>query len=676
MASTLTSIASTVSNVWSMVGQAKQTEMALDKLTNDQLIQIADYIRDVFKNSEFLDPPTLCVVGSQSSGKSITLNGLTGIDILPNGKSIVTRTPIHLRLIHVKESKNIVVEFFDKDDSQKLISTFTVDALTTPADQLTPIREEIVKLTEMYAGRSKNVVDTPINVRIKSPSVPNLSVIDLPGLTHIALTDQGQPENIKESIENMIIKYIKNPRTIILSIIPATVDVESDAGLGLIKKHDPDFKRTIGVLTKVDMLKDSNVENYLCGKISRNLQLGYGYYAVRNRSSDEVKVMSVKDGHALEAKFFAETEPYKSSEMRQRTGSINLGIKLSEVLLAHLRSCLPAVMEEIKNKDREIEEQLNEIGRDYPNTESAKRSTLNILLHEFQREYSGAIKDRGALYNTGARIAECFRKFSVEIDQLDPFNAQVFSDGLINNMVRDYNGIHMPDVTISTGLIEKSIQGVDIYDLRDQKEQQRDRSDGISDVRLAKKIEPLRAMHAPYTKCISDVQLILTELVDTILQRDKFSRFPKLCTRMKEIITNQIISVRCKDTNDKIDDLFSEETECIWTDDQKFRCEILPSMFSKSKDGSIDPKIIRAVLTGYFNVIRGHFNHSAHKKIHTFFVNRVVEDINMKLVDLASAKGDLNNLLEEQKEKAMKRERLVKLKEKIEMAKSMINGIY
>lgn len=664
MSSTLSSIATTVSSVWNMVGQQKQMELALDKLTNDQLIQIADHIRDIFKNSEFLDPPTLVVVGSQSSGKSITLNGLTGIDILPNGKSIVTRTPIHLRLIHTKDSKVITVEFFDNVDSQKLISSFNVDAVTTPADQLIPIREEIVRITELYAGKSKNVVDVQINIRIKSPNVPNLSVIDLPGLTNIALTDQGQPENIKENIEKMLIKYIKNPRTIILSIIPATIDVESDMGLGLIKTYDPEFKRTIGVLTKVDMLKDSNVEHYLSGQISKNLQLGYGYFTVRNRSSDEVKLMSVKDGYTLESKFFSETEPYKTSEHKSKMGSINLGCRLSEILLAHLRACLPVVMDEIKNADHSVEVQLDEIGRDYPATESAKRSTMNILIHEFQREYSNAIKERGSTYNTGARIGESFRRFSSNIERLDPFTSITFSDQLINDMIRDYNGIHMPDVTISTGVIEKCFQGIDVYDIKSESSN--------SGSRPMKKIEPLKVMKEPFVQCIKEIQIIMTDLVDQILQRDKFSRFPKLCIRIKEIVTNQIIPQKYETTHEKVNDFFAEEMECIWTDDQKFRCEILPSMFSKSKDGSIDPKIIRTVLSGYFNVIKNIANHTIHKKIRTFFVHRIIDDINTKLIDQMLTKIDLNQILEENREKAVKREKLMKTKEKIDLAKNMI----
>lgn len=652
--STYQSIAGAMNNVWNMVGHPKSINSALNKLTQDQLIQLSDNIRDIFKNSEILDPPVLCVIGSQSSGKSITLNGLTGIDILPNGKSIVTRTPIHLRLIHTKDSKNIIVDFFDQTDSQKIISSYQVDVNHAQNEQLIPIRYEIQRLTEQRAGRSKNVVDVPIDIRIRSPDVPNLSIIDLPGLTNIALTDEGQPENIKENIEHMLIKYIKNPRTIILSIIPATIDVESDMGLGLIKLYDPEFKRTIGVITKVDMLKDSNVEHYLSGTISRNLRLGYGYYAIRNRSSEEIKTMTVKDGYALEQKFFGETEPYKSSEHISRTGSINLGNRLSEILLSHLRECLPTVMEEIKNEDKNISTQLDEIGRDYPVSEETKCGVLNTLISNFNQEYYDAINQRGSIYNTGAKIAESFNKFDQNMVKLNPFAPTIFSDAVINNIVCEYNGIHMPDMIISTGVIEKCFQGIIIN---------------------GQTIEPIKSIIEPTYQCIKEVQHILTELVDVILRRDKYSRFPKFCSRITEIMNNQIIPNKCQATHMKVDDFIVEETKCIWTNNHIFRYETLPNLSNKSKNGCIDPQIIRNALFGYFEVIRNIAIHCIRKKINAFFVDGVIShisNISDGLLSHVLAKHNLSQILEENKEKVAKREKLMKQKEKIDIAKNMI----
>ena len=67
-----------------LMNQTKNYGSGLDRLTSSQLIQVGDHIQDIFKNRDVLNPPNICVIGTQSSGKSITLNGLVGFDILPN----------------------------------------------------------------------------------------------------------------------------------------------------------------------------------------------------------------------------------------------------------------------------------------------------------------------------------------------------------------------------------------------------------------------------------------------------------------------------------------------------------------------------------------------------------------------------------------------------------------
>ncbi len=636
-----------------LISNSKGLEYGFEKITNSQLIQMADYIQDIFKNQDMLNPPNICVIGTQSSGKSITLNSLIGLDILPNGKSIVTRTPVHLRLIHTEKEKNIVIEFYCRHDSTKIISSFTMNAQTQSDEELGAIRKEIERLTDDYAGSNKNVVDCPINIKIRSPNVPNLSITDLPGITNIALTDKGQPINIKENIDTMLSTYIKNPRTIILAIIPAIIDAESDMGLGLIKKFDPEFSRTIGVITKVDMLKDHDVNCYLEGNISKNLKLHYGYYAVRNRSSEEIKTQSVRDGFETEKKFFVEHPIYKVSKHRDRMGALNLGNKLSEILITHLRKCLPAVIEEIKIIDAQLESELSEIGRDYPTDDISKRSMLNVIINDFQKIFISSIKDRGAQYNTGALLAHAYVKFKTQIDNLKPFDKGIYSDKIITDIIMDYEGNHMPTPTISAGIIEKCFQITDMSDKID-------------------KMDPIQTMREPFINLIKDVQTILIDLVDKILERDKFNRFPKLCSKLKELIVSSIIPSRYEFTVGKVNDVFIMEKECIWTDDAKFRTEILSSMFYKTKENSIDPNIIRTVLNGYFNVTREHVKHTIHKEVQVFFVNKILEDISTKLIDYIYNKADINQMLEENKEKAIRRETILNKKTKIEMAKKMI----
>jgi hypothetical protein len=239
-------------------------------------------------------------------------------------------------------------------------------------------------------------------------------------------------------------------------------------------------------------------------------------------------------------------------------------------------------------------------------------------------------------------------------------------------------------------------------------------------------------LREPSIRCIRNIQSIMINLIDLILNRDRFSRFPKLCAKIKDIIIGHIINNRYESTNDKVNDFLIEETESVWTDDTKFRDEILPNIFSKSvkydissqtdirrdreltprtplvatrgvlgssipgsipgsvpgsvsgsvsgsASGSrneIKPDIIRTVLSAYFDIVKNVANHSIRKKINTFFVNRIVDDINTKLTDHILLKSDINQMLEENKEKAVKREGLLKMKEKIELARLLIGNIY
>jgi dynamin 1-like protein len=674
----------TIWNIGSAIGSAYQNinpnnklntfsyknNFGLDKLTSNQIIQVGDYLQDIFnhfdldseemkKRKKLLNPPRICVIGSQSSGKSITLNGILGIDILPNGSSIVTRTPIHLRLIHTN-TNHIEINFYENN---KIISSHELP-INYDKDLLQPIQDDISKLTIKYAGTSKNVVDKPIEIKVKSPMVPNLSIIDLPGLTNIALTDKGQPDNIKENIKSMLVKYISNPRTIMLSIIPATIDVESDMGLGLIKKYDPSFERTIGVITKIDLLKDSNVIKYLKNKISKDLQLCYGYFAVRNRSSKEIETCNTIDGYKLENEFFSNTNPYNSKEnenIQNRMGVVKLGGILSEILISKLKECLPDVINQINILDEQIELQLDEIGRDYPNTDSQKRNVLNVLLNDFQRIYSSSVSDRGSKYNTGAEIARSYNLFKSKMNDIKPFDDTIYTDNIIINMIENYEGNHMPSITISTGVIEKCFQGnIEI--------------DG-------KSLEPLDNMYLPYIELINSIKKTLIDLVENILDREKYSRFTNLVNDLKKIVFTEIIPSRYSDVQNRIKDLFHMEKECIWTDDKEFRNKILPKLFSKDNVLEEDtfnpenPKMIRIVLDGYYQIINEKMKHNIHKVIQTFFVNKIVYDINLKLNDKLLIKTNIRKLLEENKDKAVKREKLLFLKDKIEKSLEMIHSM-
>ncbi|XP_062094930.1 phragmoplastin DRP1C-like [Humulus lupulus] len=114
------------------------------------------------------------------------------------------------------------------------------------------MRKEIQDEIDRITGKSKQISNIPIHLSIYSPNVVNLTVIDLPGLTKVAV--EGQPETIVEDIENMVRSYVEKPNSIILAISPANQDIATSDAIKLAREVDPSGERTFRVLTKLDLM--------------------------------------------------------------------------------------------------------------------------------------------------------------------------------------------------------------------------------------------------------------------------------------------------------------------------------------------------------------------------------------------------------------------------------------
>jgi len=179
------------------------------------------------------------VVGEQSTGKSSVLESIVGLDFLPRGEGLCTRRPLELRLSHIQEGENVKPwGVFDEIKGEKFFD-FNV------------IRSKIEELTDKRAGKNKNIIDDPIVLNIFSPTCPDLTLVDLPGITRIPLKGSDQPDDIEQITKSMADKYCRDPLTIILCVIPANVDISTSEGLNMARKIDTEGKRTLGVITKV-----------------------------------------------------------------------------------------------------------------------------------------------------------------------------------------------------------------------------------------------------------------------------------------------------------------------------------------------------------------------------------------------------------------------------------------
>lgn len=225
-----------------------------------KLIEIRQVLLSI-DQSDALKLPSIVVIGSQSSGKSSVLEAIVGHEFLPKGDNMVTRRPIELTLVHTPADSRSggPTEYgvFPGLGNQKVTSFNAIQKQLTDLNMAVP--------------SSIAVSSDPIHLRIHSPHVPDLTLVDLPG--YIQLASMDQPEELKEKISALCDKYIQEPN-IILAVCAADVDLANSSALRASRRVDPLGSRTIGVVTKMDLVPPEQGAQILLGN-RYPLHLGY-----------------------------------------------------------------------------------------------------------------------------------------------------------------------------------------------------------------------------------------------------------------------------------------------------------------------------------------------------------------------------------------------------------------
>ncbi|XP_019159404.1 PREDICTED: dynamin-related protein 1E-like isoform X2 [Ipomoea nil] len=276
---------------------------------------LGDYGGDDNSFSSLWDAlPSVAVVGGQSSGKSSVLESVVGRDFLPRGSGIVTRRPLVLQLHKTNDGQEEYAEFAHLP--RRRFSDFSL------------VRKEIQDETDRLTGKTKQISPVPIHLSIYSPNVVNLTLIDLPGLTKVAV--EGQPESIVQEIENMVRTYVDKPNCIILAISPANQDIATSDAIKLAREVDPSGDRTFGVLTKLDLMdKGTNALDVLEGRAYR---LQHPWVGIVNRSQADInKNVDMIVARRKEREYFATSPEY--GHLSSKMGSEYLAKLLSKAQL-------------------------------------------------------------------------------------------------------------------------------------------------------------------------------------------------------------------------------------------------------------------------------------------------------------------------------------------------------
>ena len=244
--------------------------------------------------------PQIVVLGSQSAGKSSTIESLVGLSFLPRGTGIVTRCPL---LLHLRP----------RDTGPADYGVFGHGG-GAPISDMEAIRAEIEAQTARLAGDEKDICATPIVLRLHVAGAPSLTLVDLPGVTRVPV--RGQPDDIGEKIKRLCQQFARNPRAVLLCVSAANADLATSEALVLAREVDRAGDRTIGVLTKTDLM-DPGTD---CASILRNevFPLRLGYVAVVCRGQRDLdEGGTVAAAQSRERTFFANHEVYGAPRHRE-----------------------------------------------------------------------------------------------------------------------------------------------------------------------------------------------------------------------------------------------------------------------------------------------------------------------------------------------------------------------
>jgi len=615
----------------------------IKNIGSHKLLKIGNELSTIFaeKNCDkfTISIPNIVVVGSQSSGKSSLLNSLIGYDILPTGSNMVTRTPLMLQLNY---SEVLSKAEFGNYINGKWVSTriYELDSNQINKEQQIQLHKDIEEITNELAGKQKGISYTPIHLKIFSPNVTNLCLIDLPGITMIGLSDKGQSKEMPTEIRDLISNYIKEPKSIILVVMQARPDLEADMGLELVKTYDLTGERTCGILTKVDLMNnDTDISNYLKGNISNELKLNYGYYAIRNRNSTETKTMTPIQGLIKEEEYFLKHKIYKNIEEKNTLGIKNLGISLSEILSNHIKKNIPEIIDEMNKKKHEVDKELFKLGSKIPSDIKGKITLVSSIISKFCMCFNKALEEKCGL-NYGLKVKEKFEIFRKDILN----EKKIYKNEELEELVKGCSGNHMDFSLFSIDILEKAIC----------------------------EYKPIQLLRYPCFKLISDISLLLIELSRQILGDKYFSRFPKFAKELENNIEN-MVNRQQEILKENVLNLINIEENYIWTENEIF-LENLQKMFKECKSQT-DINIIRNLLNQYFNTVKYTFCDQIPKMTMFYLVSNIERQIYVELFEITTNDENyIANILEEPSIIGQQRIKLDDFKNKLLQAKKLLSG--
>ncbi|XP_034452121.1 dynamin-1-like protein isoform X1 [Hippoglossus hippoglossus] len=671
----------------------------------ETLIPTINRLQEVFLTvgAESIQLPQIVVVGSQSSGKSSVLESLVGRDFLPRGSGIVTRRPLVLQLVNIaplQERQKIENGNGINQNASNSYSGVKAEEWGTFLHcknqifaDFQQIRREIETETERTSGENKGISPEPIYLKIFSPKVLNLTLVDLPGITKVPVGDQ--PEDIEAQVQEMILSFISNPNSLILAVSPANSDLATSDALKLAREVDPDGRRTLLVVSKLDLMDaGTDALEVLLGRV---IPVRLGIIGVVNRSQHDINTQKrLEDSMRDEQAFLQRHYPSLAS----RAGSRYLAKTLSRLLMHHIRDCLPELKTRVTVLSAQYQTRLNSYGQPVED----HSATLLQIVTKFASDYCHTIEGTARYIQTselcgGARICYIFHEtFGRTLQSIDPLGGLSELDILtaIRNATGPRPALFVPEVSFEL---------------------------------LAKR--QIKRLEEPSLRC---VELVHEELQRIIQHCSSYStqellRFPKLHDSIVEVVTG-LLRKRLPITNEMVHNLVAIELAYIntkhpdfadaaqvsasvnsqqishcqaealdggkrWKNEKVAEEKAPPAGFgSPSKGQAInfldtavpvsrklssreqrDCEVIQRLINCYFLIVRKSIQDSVPKTVMHFLVNFVKEHLQSELVGQLYKQTLLQDLLIESEDTAQQRTEVAQMLEALKKANNIISEI-
>ncbi|KAF8406116.1 hypothetical protein HHK36_008196 [Tetracentron sinense] len=354
------------------------------------VIPIVNKLQDIFAqlgSSSTIELPQVAVVGSQSSGKSSVLEALVGRDFLPRGSDICTRRPLVLQLLQTKRKPDGTEEeygeflhlpgrkFYNFSDIRREIqllpSFYQMEWFITSFD----VEEKgLIVMLSSYAAMLELVLSQGCNHSlVVSPTYIEVIKAFFQGLSS-SLKQRGKQEETRVFSDKQIRLKIYSPNVLDITLVdlpgitkvpvvtPANADLANSDALQIAGTADPDGYRTIGVITKVQhtlilnfefcihnldiMDRGTDARNFLLGKV---IPLRLGYVGVVNRSQEVISSINNNSKLVMLVVWLGVVaEGERLLHFLSRTDSLRLGLKvrygLKEEICADIKFSRPTTM--------------------------------------------------------------------------------------------------------------------------------------------------------------------------------------------------------------------------------------------------------------------------------------------------------------------------------------------